>query len=68
MFSGMESWLGDKESELGKQDYCVTFIVFLDVEKENKQAKRNSGGIIIFEKNSLKKFVPDKLVWGRIMA
>ena len=46
----VESWLGAKESELIKQDYCDRFNIFYRCRGKNRQAKRYSGGIIMFVK------------------
>ena len=50
----------------------IVSIYFMDVEEKNRQAKRYSGGIIIFVNNSLKKFVTmeqstdEDIIWLKV--
>ena len=53
----VETWLGNKECELLSQHHRDKFTIFYMCRRKSQQAKRNSGGLMVFVKNSVSKYI-----------
>ena len=52
-----ETWLNDVECELICSEFSSDYKVMYSCRRKNKNAKRDSGGIMVFIKNSLSKYI-----------
>ena len=52
-----ETWMNQTESEIVSRDFSSTHKVAYSCRKRNKKAKRDSGGILVFVKNTLSQYI-----------
>ena len=52
-----ETWMNQTESEIVSRNFSSTHKVVYSCRKQNKKAKRDSGGILVFVKNTLSQYI-----------
>ena len=57
ILSVSETWMNQTESEIVSRDFSSTHEVVYSCRKRNKKAKRDSGGILVFVKNTLSQYI-----------
>ena len=57
ILSVSETWMNQTESETVSRDFSCNHKVVYSCRKQNKKAKLDSGGILVFVKNTLSQYI-----------